>query len=483
MYLLSLLIPPTLSTVPYPEQYFAQTTTSQITLTIGNSTIQPYLPSTDRFTLQRRGIRGRTALRKCAPIGQTGECPVDRTVRKFFGSIYAYWQENLRFNCAGFPAVPFEGQPRKCHYLAETCADDTTFRDAQGLTCEWYAENNSRCVDHAEASDACCACNGGLVTSTLVQCATENSACNLPGTFASQGGAWIYVGAIADHSQTGSTVFTCGLSTVDPVDSEIGAERFCYVADTRNLGAGWRNVTTGAIETEWKVVDMFATPVMPYEYRLMRMGEVSDTRRFFAAPATGTPVPKTAGDTITGRLTLQWDEPTSYVKPVRYEIFVNGNFVMETGERVWSLTDCEENAYYDIFVVSIADGVRGRSSRRLGRFCGDPPGPPSKPKLVRTTCNQLSDPPTITIRWTPPDEAGSKAITSFRFLRSVEPALDNFVLIDPVSGVEAHVTEFTDEFMGDIKIGKVYKYKVFATNGIDDAELTHASVPLTVLCN
>ena len=65
----------------------------------------------------------------------------------------------------------------------------------------------------------------------------------------------------------------------------------------------------------------------------------------------------------------------------------------------------------------------------------------------------------------------------------MEPELETYILIDPVSGVAPYVTEFTDEATEDLERGKIYRYRVLATNGVDDADFTNASVPLTVLCN
>ena len=393
------------------------------------------------LNLERRGFRGGTVLVRC-----TSGC-LGNTV--YYGSVYSYWKTGS-FNCSAdvLGSAPYTGGSRSCYLVTETCVDSTG------------------CVNSDNCSSHCCRCGGGDISAGLALCATENSICTLSGS-----GSWIYFGALSINTVVSSACETSALS--DPLQSQSAVQKFCFVADTLNTR---RWVTVGELSevTDWRAIDSSGCPRMSYDYRLVDPAgvlEPSDPKVIAFSPPLQPSIVSIVPGTVSGRLTVSWtpliDSASSL--PVAYRVYVDGRRMVETHLLVWSFVDCVPGMRYDFTVVGVSNDQEGRPSNVLSRLCGDVPGLMLKPRLAQSTSTS------ITISWTPPVYAGHAPVTGYRILRSVVPDLNMFASL---ASVTPDVTDLTDI----VTCGRVYRYRIYPTNGIDDADASNVSPFLPVLC-
>ncbi|OLP82331.1 Alpha-amylase [Symbiodinium microadriaticum] len=112
---------------------------------------------------------------------------------------------------------------RECYVLVEVCADepgDWHDADSDAFDCGWYAAEPGRCeifgvrspgLWNRTASEACCACGGGLKTNELKFCTKEFGTCELNSTIPAFGGLK------ADYTDGCSAFLFLRQPSVDPL--------------------------------------------------------------------------------------------------------------------------------------------------------------------------------------------------------------------------------------------------------------------------
>eukprot|EP00397_Hematodinium_sp_SG-2012_P000004 GEMP01000004.1.p1 GENE.GEMP01000004.1~~GEMP01000004.1.p1 ORF type:complete len:6923 (+),score=1032.53 GEMP01000004.1:2456-20770(+) len=392
---------------------------------------------------------------------------------------------------------------KRCYTVSTGCEDDANWNDMDGVIfdCDWYAAKpEQRCsLSQSSVSFVCCACGGGKTTTPrVISIGNENEIVTWPT------GGTIYYGRLGNGSVSvepgsmvddNSGVVSCD-TTLVPNSKDIvqgGPNLACFVLEYAN--ASWvPMIPTTTPDVQFMFEDRRMVPNARYTYRAYAVNGISSGERNYTnelaimAGGFAPQPPMYFFDSTEIMLAARWDPVVALLPVIGYRVYVDRALVHDTlSPDVLAYSwNCTSGKDYDFQVQSYTAAGESASSTILELVCARRPykitDVTAEPACVRHPA--ITEKSSITIRYSPPTMQpnglpghGGKPIRGFRVQRAYGDT--EFVNIGPTPPLDVHVHHFKDY---KVTYGETYKYRVFALNGVDDANSDDASHFVSVFC-